>query len=79
MALRSKLPGLAALAVLGLIAARLTRRRFRTGLFLFRLAVAFGESWSERRARRRVARVLSAAASRGAASDADPRAFPGRA
>ncbi|HEX2613001.1 MAG TPA: hypothetical protein VHO02_05375 [Fibrobacteria bacterium] len=60
MAHGSKIPAFAAVAVLGLIASKLTRRRVRIGFFLFRLAVAFGESWSDRRARRSVARVLAA-------------------
>jgi MYXO-CTERM domain-containing protein len=55
----SKWPRVAALAVLGLLAAVLLRRRFRIAFFLVHAAVAFGESWSDRRARRRVAEVLT--------------------
>jgi hypothetical protein len=60
MIARSKWPGLAALAALGLFAAALMRRRFRWAFFLVHVVVALGESWSERRTRRRLARVLTA-------------------
>jgi MYXO-CTERM domain-containing protein len=58
----SNWPRFAALVMLGLLAAALTRRRFRLAVFLFHLVVAFGESWSDRRARRRVAKVLTSPA-----------------
>ena len=57
---RSRWPGLAALGVLGLFAAVLLRRRFRVAFFLFHVVVALGEMWSDRRARRQVARTLTA-------------------
>lgn len=74
----SNWPRFAALAMLGLLAAVLTRRRFRLAFFLFHLVVAFGETWSARRARRRVARVLVAQAA-GSVPEAAPHVFSERA
>ena len=67
----SNWPRLAALAVIALLAAALLRRRYRLGFFLVHAAVAAGEVWSDRRARRRVAKVLTARASSGMGAKPD--------
>lgn len=61
---KGSLAGLGALAALALMVAAVTGRRFRTGFFLFHLAVALGERWKTARVRARLgtAVVHSAAA-----------------
>lgn len=54
--------GLAAAATLLLIVFALLRRRFRTGMVLFQVAVALGEKWQEGRTRRRMGALLVARA-----------------
>ncbi len=66
--LAAKMPALAVVAALALVVAALTRRRFRVAWFLFHVAVALGENWSEKRARRRVAGVLTARTDAGEAT-----------
>lgn len=58
--LQNRLPALAALAALIVIAFALVRGRFKLGMVLFHVAVAAGQKWSEARARRRLGDALAA-------------------
>lgn len=55
---KGNLTGLGAVAALALMAAALTGRRFRTGFFLFHLAVALGERWKTARIRARLGQAV---------------------
>lgn len=57
--LTRNLPAAAVLAVLGLFAVALVRRRFRLGYVLLHVAVALAERWRDQRAKARLGKVLA--------------------
>jgi hypothetical protein len=57
--LKQNLPAVAALAVLGLLAVALVRRRFKLGYVLLHVAVALAERWQDQRAKARLGAALA--------------------
>jgi hypothetical protein len=57
--LKQNIPAVAALAVLGLLAVALARRRFKLGYVLLHVAVALAERWQDQRAKARLGAALS--------------------
>jgi hypothetical protein len=57
--LKENLPAVAALAVLGLLAVALARRRFKLGYVLLHVAVALAERWQDQRAKARLGAALA--------------------
>jgi hypothetical protein len=57
--LKQNIPAIASLAVLGLLAVALARRRFKLGYVLLHVAVALAERWQDQRAQARLGEALA--------------------